>query len=353
MRTFERTHPWISFRIDLRKASPRLWMRLGEAASKCEHIAGVPLRPATAESLHKLYLAKGALATTAIEGNTLSEKEVLRHLEGKLKLPPSKEYLAQEVDNIVAACNHIGEALRQGDDSLTPARICQFNRWVLDKLPPEGKEVPGELRDYSVLVGNVYRGAPAEDCAYLLNRFSEWLAGEDFRPEKGMETVYAIIKAVTAHFYFAWMHPFGNGNGRTARLIELQILLAAGVPTPAAHLLSNHYNLTRAEYYRQLDRASKSGGDILPFIEYATQGFVDGLREQLKAIRDQQWDVTWQNYVHDVFRGKESDGDVRKRWLALDLGEAPEAVPVGKIRELTPRLAKAYATRLPRLCGAT
>jgi Fic family protein len=160
-----------------------------------------------------------------------------------------------------------------------------------------------------------------------------------------MKTVYAIIKAVTAHLYFAWIHPFGNGNGRTARLIELQILLAAGVPTPAAHLLSNHYNLTRAEYYRQLDRASKSGGDVLPFIEYATQGFVDGLREQLKAIRDQQWDVTWQNYVHDVFRTKESAADVRQRWLALDLGETSAAIPVARIPELTPRLAKAYAIR--------
>lgn len=40
MRTFERTHPWISFRIDLRKAGPSLWLLLGEAASKCEHVAG-------------------------------------------------------------------------------------------------------------------------------------------------------------------------------------------------------------------------------------------------------------------------------------------------------------------------
>lgn len=345
MRTFERTRPWISYQIDLRQARPQLWLLLGDAASKCEHIAGVPLRPATAQSLHQLYLTKGVLATTAIEGNTLTEKQVLQYLEGKLKLPPSKEYLAQEVDNIVAACNRIGEFLRKGDGTLAPARVCDFNRWVLDKLPPEGKEVPGELRDYSVLVGTVYRGAPAEDCQYLLDRYCEWLAGADFQAPTGMELVYAIIKAVVAHLYFAWIHPFGNGNGRTARLIEFQILLAAGVPTPTAHLLSNHYNHTRAEYYRQLDRASKSGGELLPFVEYATQGFVEGLREQLKVIRDQQWDVAWENYVHDVFHDKISAAEVRQRWLALDLGDARDAVPISKIRELTPRLAKAYATK--------
>jgi len=82
-----------------------------------------------------------------------------------------------------------------------------------------------------------------------------------------------------------WIHPFGDGNGRTARLVEFQILLQAGIPSPAAHLLSNHYKQTRTEYYRQLATASRSGGNILPFIEYAVGGFVDGLKEQLALIR--------------------------------------------------------------------
>lgn len=345
MRTYEQTHPWISYRIDLRQATPKLWMNLGEAASKCEHIAGVPLRPATAEMLHQLYLAKGAAATTAIEGNPLTEKEVLQHLEGKLKLPPSKQYQTQEIDNIVAAFNQISERLSKGDDSLTAKQVCAFNGQVLEKLKLDEGVVAGQVRTHSVVVGNVYRGAPAEDCEYLLHRLCEWLAGPDFESPTGMETVYAIIKAVVAHLYLAWIHPFGDGNGRTARLMEFQILLAAGAPKPAAHLLSNHYNLTRAEYYRQLDRASKSGGDMLPFLDYAVQGFVEGLREQLTVIRDQQWDVTWENYVHDVFHDKTSPAEARQRWLALDLGDVADPVPVGKLNELTPRLAKAYASK--------
>ena len=83
----------------------------------------------------------------------------------------------------------------------------------------------------------------------------------------------------------------------------------------------NHDNPTRAEYYRQLDRASKSGGELLPFVEYATQGFVKGLREPLKVIRNQQWDGTWENYVHDVFHDKDSAAEVRQRWLALELDQ--------------------------------
>jgi hypothetical protein len=92
MRTYEKTHTWLKFKLDLRQAGYKVWLLLGEAQSKCEHIAGVPLRPGVAERLHSVYLAKGALATTAIEGNTLSEEEALDRIEGKLKLPPSKEH---------------------------------------------------------------------------------------------------------------------------------------------------------------------------------------------------------------------------------------------------------------------
>lgn len=344
MRTFEKTHSWISFRINLSKAHPDLWLGLGEAASKCEHICRVPLRPATAQKLHQLYLAKGAAATTAIEGNTLSEAEVLKAVEGRLTVPPSKEYLKQEVENIIAACNTISEQVAEGTlPALTLELVCGYNKKVLHQLPPERDEVPGKIREHSVVVGNVYRGAPAEDCMHLLERLCDWLSGADFVALEGMEMVYAIIKAVVAHLYIAWIHPFGNGNGRTARLLEFHILLSAGVPSPAAHLLSNHYNQTRAEYYRQLDHASKSGGDILPFLRYAVRGFVDGLRSQLESIWEQQWDLVWRNYVHELFQNKNSASDTRQRHLALDLGVKGEWVQAAEVPELSPRLAKAFA----------
>ena len=138
----------------------------------------------------------------------------------------------------------------------------------------------------------------------------------------------------------------GDGNGRTARLVEFQILLGAGVPTPAAHLLSNHYNQTRTEYYRQLDRASKSGGDIVPFIEYAARGFVDGLREQLHKIRDQQWDVSWRSYVHEKFRDQSGTNAKRQRDLVLELSTAREPVAVGAAAEVT-KLSEPSTQRSP------
>lgn len=349
MKTFETTHPWLKFAIRLGDMQPDFWLLLGEAGSKCDHLARVPLRPETAQKLHQLYLAKGAAATTAIEGNTLSETEVLQAVEGRLQVSPSKEYLKQEVDNIIAACNLMSEQLAADQMPLLSTPLVKsYNAQVLKNLPPEADVVPGEFRHHSVLVGHVYRGAPPEDCTYLMDRLCEWLNGPDFNPasgKPGMEIVYAIIKAVLAHVYLAWIHPFGNGNGRTARLVEFHLLMSAGIPSPAAHLLSNHYNETRAEYYRQLDFASKSGGDLRPFLLYAVQGLVDGLRKQLQFVWEQQWDVTWRNYVHERFQNKNSPSDARQRHLALDLGTVHDWVAIATITELTPRLAKAYAAK--------
>jgi Fic family protein len=347
-REYEKTHKWITFSLNLNQAPYDLWVALGEAQSKCEHISGTPLKPTIAQELHNIFMAKGVMATTAIEGNTLSEDEVRRRIEGKLELPPSREYLGVEVDNVVKALNAIGDQVIKEDRAgVSVAEICEFNRQVLEGLTLEDDVIPGKIRTYSVGVGR-YRGAPAQDCEYLLERLCDWLS-TSFEPPKGMEIVFGIVRAVVAHVYFAWIHPFGDGNGRTARLIEFKALLESGVPTPAAHLLSNHYNKTRTEYYRRLEHASRSGGDLFPFLSYAVKGYVDGLRDQVEMIRGEQVGVSWTNFVHDKFRDKRSGGAFdRQKRVVLDLSQRTDPVPFDKIRELSPKVAESYAGKTPK-----
>ncbi|KUN95406.1 Fic family protein [Streptomyces caeruleatus] len=340
--TYLESHPWISFKINLRELDHVTWMLLGEAISKCEHISGVPLQPEVARRLNGVYLTKGVHATTQIEGNTLSEDQVRKRIEKDLKLPPSQAYLGQEVDNIVEGYNLIIKDVHEGRPlTLTPERIKHFNAIVLKDLPPEEGVVPGEVRTDSVLVGNHYRGAPAAECEQLLKQLCDWLNGLSEAPESLQQPV-ALLSAILAHLYLAWIHPFGNGNGRTARLMEFQLLLAAGAPTVAAHVLSDHYNRTRSEYYRQLAITSRPPYDITGFIRYGLQGFVDGLREQIEEIRKQQMVVTWQNFVHEEFEGAETPACLRQRRLVLDLPWG-EFTPLAQIPVLTPRLARDYA----------
>jgi hypothetical protein len=189
-----------------------------------------------------------------------------------------------------------------------------------------------------------YRAVESADCEFLLEKLCSWL-NDGFDTKEEFIITFGILKSIIAHLYLAWIHPFDDGNGRTARLIEFQVLISCGVPSAAAHLLSNHYNQTRKEYYRQLDYTSQSRGDISSFIEYALRGFVDGLKEQVDVIRDQQWDVTWRNYVHEKFKDKMGEAYVRRRRLALDLSLSQDPVPLSKLKELSPRIAAAYARK--------
>jgi Fic family protein len=346
-RTYLGTHPWLSFNIDLRQAPTELWILLGEARSKVEHLGESLLDPETGERLRELYLAKGVHATTAIEGNTLSEEEVAAHLGGRLNLPSSQEYRTREIDNIVSAYNRVAEELF-GDASgeLTPEKIKEYNRLILEGLPLAEGVVPGEMAAWPPVVGR-YRAPPREDCDYLLEQLCDWLNTGFVAADDEMVLPYAIIKAVIAHLYLAWIHYFGDGNGRTARCVELQIMLATGrVSTPAAHLLSNHYNITRDEYYRQLDSASRDrDGNPIAFLVYAVRGFVDQLRAQLQSVWEQLCADRWEQYIYQQFGDAKTAPKIRQRQLVLDLSKQTQPVPRSKLRDLSPKVAAAYAKR--------
>ncbi|MGP8282856.1 MAG: Fic family protein, partial [Desulfomonilaceae bacterium] len=151
MRTYEKTHSWLTFFANLDRIPFNLWIMLGECQSKCEHIGDAPILPDTAKELYQLSLIKGAVATTAIEGNTLTEKEVKDYLEGNLRVSQSREYQVREVDNIIKACNDILDVIKSGSTPhLDVESIKTLNRRILDGLTVDSHVTPGELRKVSV-----------------------------------------------------------------------------------------------------------------------------------------------------------------------------------------------------------
>lgn len=350
MKAYAESHPWITFSAsDVNNLPPRTWMLLGEARAICEQITSTPLKPGVVEHLNEVALIKGALATTAIEGNTLNEEQVAGIYRGEYTAPPSRQYQEREVRNVLDALTKIDEQATSG--SLAPVTselMCDYNLQVLDTTEHALDAVPGEFRDHSVMAGN-YRGAPAQDCPYLTRRLAEWLESEMFSSDDP-DTAFAltVIQAIYAHLYIAWIHPFGDGNGRTARLLEFMLLARSGqLPLLAAHLLSNHYNLTRDRYYRELQAASQTSS-TQSFLAYAAQGLVDGLREQIEFVREQQLSVSWTNYVNEAMdRFPTSQASNRQRALVLSM-PFDEAVARSDLAALTPALAALYAKAGPR-----
>ena len=351
-REYERTHPWITFRFDPQEIGPRLAALLGQAVARCEQIADVVLPPETVRELDTLALVRGVRATTAIEGNTLGEAQVRAQIEGRLELPPSLRHLGREVDNVVAVYRELTDAARKGRPSpLTTDRVCEWNGRTLAGL--EGHlhpaVVPGQVREHRVVVGR-YRGAPPEDCRHLLDRMCEWIA-PDLEIPVGSRAqnrlAGAVVRALLAHLYLAWIHPFGDGNGRTARLAEFGILLAAGVPPAAAHLPADHFWRTRPEYYFQLDRSSRAGsgdGDALGFLSYAVEGFGKGLARLRAEIGRRQSRIVWEHLARDRARSSGSAASARRRGeLAIRLAEQRRPILRSGIPRLSPALAELFA----------
>jgi Fic family protein len=304
----------------------------------------IPIRPDYHRQLLTVSLNKGALATTAIEGNTLTEEELTQILSGQ-DVSSSKKYQQQEVQNIIDAFNIIlKELVREKSPTIISMELIKrFNNMVGKNIGEAFGGNPGQLRRRNVTVG-AYRPPPFEEVENLVKKLCGWLMHEfHYGHEQNFDE--AVIEAVVTHVYIAWIHPFLDGNGRTARLLEFYLLLRAGVPSIASHILSNHYNNTRTEYYRQLQRASETG-DLSAFIEYALEGFRDGLGNTVKIIHKDQIELTWNNYVHDVIEKMEDEGKNSKicrriRQLAYYI-PADRFYTMDEIKFINSKIAKDY-----------
>jgi Fic family protein len=323
--------------------SPEVYFELGQCNAITTAIAEMPLRPSHYRELMNVALVKGAQATTAIEGNTLSEAEVKRVAEGG-KLPPSKEYQEIEVRNILDAMNGLLQEVVVEDQEQLIGRdlLLRFHEMVGKNLGDHFDAIPGRLREDQRVVGP-YRCPDYRDVPQLVERLCQWLRDE-FHYESGQQTfVDAIVQAIVTHVYIEWIHPFADGNGRTGRLVEFYILLRAGLPNIASHVPSNFYNLTRPEYYRQLGEATRTG-DLSQFIAYAVRGFRDGLSEILAKIQYSQFAIAWRSYIHEELADTHYQKDVlrRRRMLALAL-PLDEGLTLEETMTVTPRIAREYA----------
>ncbi len=328
---------------------PETNYQLGQCSAIIEAICWAPLQPEYREKLLHVSLVKGAQATTAIEGNTLTESEVEEVAKGQ-SLPPSKEYQEREVRNILDAMNSIlDEVARQGKAQLvTKDLILRFHELVGKELGEHFDAIPGRFRQDNRVVGP-YRCPEYQDVPGLVDQLCNWLR-QEFAFHSGQQTFSdAVIQAIVTHVYLEWIHPFGDGNGRTGRLLEFYILLRAGNPDLASHILSNFYNATRPEYYRQLDKACKER-DLTSFIAYAVQGYRDGLRESLQMIQENQLKYAWRGLIYGRFADvpyRKRGVFKRRRNLMLNIPIHQE-LDVPSLAILTPELAREYASATER-----
>lgn len=339
----QRDYPHLMFRRHWDLSAKSLLL-LGQCEAYVKAINNTPILPHHYGQLMNVALMKGAQATTAIEGNTLSDEEVQKIMNNQ-KLPPSKEYQAIEVGNILTAFNELLSEIVNAnvDHFISVDLLKRFHKMVGQNLGEHFSAIPGQLRNSDVIVGR-YRCPDYRDVPVLLERLCQWLREEFKYGQAEQSFSEVVVQAIVSHVYIEWIHPFGDGNGRTGRLVEFYILLRGGNPDISSHILSNYYNLTRTAYYRQIEKATESK-NLSDFIEYALLGFRDGLVQTLEVIQKSQFQNTWQKLIYDKFdairQGSREDVFRRQRTLALEMPFDKEFT-FSQVSSLTVQLAKQY-----------
>ena len=272
---------WPVFQINSAMTSALMNIEADRAA-----VAKLPIDVAMLASLRATARLLSTHYSTQIEGNRLTEAQVRQAISGTRF--PGRERDEAEVRNYYAALAFV-EKLAGND---TP--ISEIDIRGLHGLVFIGKQTPTVYRDGQNVIrdsgtgGIVYLPPEAKDVPILMSDFVRWIETELFR---GVLPVPLI--AGCAHYQFATIHPYYDGNGRTARLLTTLILQRKGYGLKGIYSLEEYYARDLEHYYRALSvgpthnyYSGRREADVTPFLEYFLIGMADAFAKVRRKADD-------------------------------------------------------------------
>jgi Fic family protein len=251
--------------------------RLAAIAAAREVILHAYLVPKWEVSVRREELIRAAHASTAIEGNPLSLEEVSWLADGR-EIMAARRAKA-EVLNYLRVLEHIDTYTESG--RLTEAGILRLHRDITrDTL--EDPAMEGAFRHVRVVVGNrrtkevVYSPPPAKEVVPLMAALLAWLNAESVRG------LHPVLVAGIAHYELVRIHPFVDGNGRTARALATLILALHEFDIKRFFTLDDFYDSDRPAYYTVLRNTNATYPDCTPWLEY----FLEGVEISLTRVKE-------------------------------------------------------------------
>lgn len=245
-----------------------------------EIILNAAILPHWEVKLRKEAILKMAHHSTSIEGNPLSLEEVSALVRGEDI--PAREVDKKEVLNYVKVLEYLDDLGEEGQDRVTEEIILKIHRLTTRGVLPE--EQSGSYRKVPVIVANnatgevIFRPPEGEKVPELMKEFVKWLNNQE-----SIE-MHPILVAGIAHYEFVRIHPFVDGNGRTARALATLILYLRGFDTKRFFALDDYYNEDRAGYYAVLKTVDPETIDTTEWMEYFTEGVAVSMGKVKNAI---------------------------------------------------------------------
>ncbi len=235
-------------------------------------------RPFMFFQIKEIFHLLESLGSARIEGNNTTIAEII---ENKIEEDTNnKAPNIVEIENLREAIEFIDENI--DNHQIDHAFIRELHKIVVRDLPPppkgEGDRTPGLYRNYAVQIKKSFHIPPA-----LLSQVESYMDELVLFIQRVDPPKYDLIKTALAHHRFMWIHPFGNGNGRTGRLLTYAMLVKQGFNIKYGKLINPTaiFCLDRDLYNEKLSIADEGNQESLSeWCEFV----LTGLRSEIEKI---------------------------------------------------------------------
>jgi len=270
--------------------------RINKALVEIERVRGfldaVKLKDDWLSDMQKKTLILESHHSTHIEGTALSIEQAESILSGK-KLSGVNRDDEKELLNYKKAMDFISKYLGK-DDPIVEGVIRELHKVTVKGVRGD-KADPGNYRKLQNYVANgktgevVYMPPTPLEVPHLMREFVSWLNDAD--------ELSPLLVAGIAQFQFVHIHPFIDGNGRTARLLATLLLYKTGYDFKRLFSISEFYDNDRQAYYQAIQSVRNNKMDMTSWLEY----FVNGLRSQMEEIQEKGKKVILSEKLVDRF----------------------------------------------------
>lgn len=240
-----------------------------------EKVGTLPVNPTVLASLRETAKLYTTHYSTMIEGNQLKLEEIkaVMQLDGHF---PGRERDEYEVKGYYAALAQLEQYAAQSH-AVTEKVIQTLHALVMSDGRTRVKPTP--YRDGQNVIKDsgtgtiVYMPPESKDVPGLMRNLVSWIKENDELP--------CPIVAGIAHYQFATIHPYYDGNGRTSRLLTTLILHLGGYDLKGLYSLEEYYAKNLLGYYKAISVGpshnyyfGRAESDITDWVEYFTEGMV-------------------------------------------------------------------------------
>ena len=278
---------------------------LAEAKGAVMSLKSLPFQRRWVESLQEIQLKIEVAGTSKIEGADFSGDE----LEVALRKTPKQLATRSQRQARAAVEAYQWIAQLASDQPMNKALVCEVHKRIVfgaddDHCPPG--VVRG--RDQNVTFGTPpHRGCEGgEKCSEAFDLLIKAVQQEYPAHDE-------LIQALAFHYQFAAMHPFLDGNGRTARALEALMLQRAGLRDAMFIAMSNYYYDEKRTYLATLGEVRAQGHDLTSFFKFGLKGIALQSSRLAREIRGHISRELYRNLAHDLFTRLVS---TRKRVIA-------------------------------------